>query len=429
MLDLGRIRRNPDAVARSLRERGRSGDLSGILALVSERARLQGEISEIRARLKARNREVGALYRDGRREAAEALRRELAAAPDEVSAREDRMKAVGADLDQRLLELPNLADPEVPVGPDESANREMRRIGAPRRFDFQPRSHVDLGVGLGILDLPRAARLSGARFSVLTGAGARLERALCQFMLDLHTTRHGYEEVSVPFLVSSETLTGTGQLPKFRGDLFQVDGRDLFLIPTAEVPLTNLNAGDILTAGELPRRYVAATPCFRSEAGAYGKDTHGLIRQHQFLKVELVKITDEASSTAELEGLTRDAERVLELLELPYRVMMLSSGDMGATAARTHDLEVWLPSAGGWREISSCSNCRDYQARRARIRYREAPNGRAKYCHTLNGSGLAVGRTWLALLENHQQADGSVRIPEALRPFLDGRESLRPPTG
>ena len=426
MLDPALIRRSPGEVARRLRDRGHDGDLSAILARFEERASLQAEVSEIRAGLKARNREIGALYRAGKREEAEQLRAEVAKAPDRVSALEARQKEVEGDLDRRLLELPNLADPEVPAGTDESANREIRRVGTPREFDFPPRPHHELGAALGVLDLERAAKLSGARFAVLTGRGARLERALIQFMLEVQTKEHGYLEVSPPLLVSSGTLTGTGQLPKFRGDLFKAEGRDLFLIPTAEVPLTNLHAGEILAAAELPKRFAAHTPCFRSEAGAHGKDTQGIIRQHQFHKVELVKITDEATSDEELESLTADAARILDLLELPYRVVLLATGDLGAAARKTYDLEVWLPSAGKYREISSCSNCGDYQARRAGLRYRPAPGEKARFCHTLNGSGLAVGRTWLALLENGQQADGSVLVPEALRPFLDGAAVLEP---
>ena len=426
MLDSDRIRREPEQTAARLRDRGHSGDLSGILGLFEERRALQAAISELRGRLKAQNREVGALYRAGRREEADRLRAALARAPDEVSEKEARMRDAERELDRRLLELPNLAHQSVPVGPDESANQEIRRVGSPGSFDFEPETHARLGETLGMLDLRRAAKLSGARFAVLTGAGARLERALIRFMLDVQTKQHGYEEVWLPFLVSARTLVGTGQLPKFRDDLFKAEGRDLYLIPTAEVPLTNLHADETLAAEDLPKRYTAYTPCFRSEAGAYGKDTQGLIRQHQFDKVELVKVTSAETSFEELETLTRDAERILQLLELPYRVVLLSTGDMGAAATKTYDLEVWLPSAGTYREISSCSNCGDYQARRAGIRYRRAPGEKARFCHTLNGSGLAVGRSWLAILENYQQADGSVRIPEALRPYLDGETAWRP---
>ncbi len=424
MLSSDLIRRNPETVSRKLRDRGHDGDLEEVLALLAERAEIQTEVSRLRERLKAMNKEVGALYRSGKREAAEQLRAELAAAPDRVKDRESRLKEVEALLESRLLGLPNLAHDSVPKGPDETANREIRRVGEPRDFDFEPKTHDELATALGILDLPRAARLSGARFAVLRGAGARLERALTRFMLDVQT-KHGYEEIWCPLLVNSETLTGTGQLPKFRDDLFRVEGRDLFLIPTAEVPLTNLHSEDTLEAAELPKRYVSATPCFRAEAGAAGQDTRGLIRQHQFDKVEIVKVTDAETSFEELESLTRDAERILELLELPYRVVLLSTGDMGAAAAKTYDLEVWLPSAGTYREISSCSNCGDFQARRAGIRYRPGGGAKARFCHTLNGSGLAVGRTWLALLENYQREDGSIGIPKVLQPYLDGITELR----
>ena len=426
MLDPDRIRRDPAGTAERLRDRGHSGDLSGILDLFEERRRLQASISELRAALKARNRQVGALYRAGDKEAADRLREELARSPDEITEKEARMRATEEELQKNLLRLPNLAHESVPVGADEDANHEVRRVGSPRSFDFEPRAHHALGTALGMLDLPRAAKLSGSRFAVLTGPGARLERALIQFMLDVQTKEHGYEEIWLPFLVASRSLVGTGQLPKFADDLFKAEGRDLYLIPTAEVPLTNLHAGETLSAEELPRRFVSYTPCFRAEAGAHGKDTQGLIRQHQFDKVELVKVTDSESSFEELEGLTRDAERTLELLELPYRVVLLSTGDMGGAATKTYDLEVWLPSQGTYREISSCSNCGDYQARRAGIRYRRAPGEKARFCHTLNGSGLAVGRTWLAILENYQQADGSVTVPEVLRRYLDGLETWRP---
>ena len=426
MLDPDRIRRDPEGTAERLRDRGHSGDLSAILSLFEERRRLQASISDLRAALKARNREVGALYRAGKKEAADQLREDLARAPDEVSDKEERMRAAEQELETSLLELPNLAHESVPVGLGEEANQEIRRTGTPRSFDFEPRPHHELGAALGMLDLPRAAKLSGSRFAVLAGAGARLERALIQFMLDVQTKERGYEEVWLPFLVNSRSLVGTGQLPRFADDLFKAEGRDLYLIPTAEVPLTNLHAGETLAAEDLPKRYASYTPCFRAEAGAHGKDTQGLIRQHQFDKVELVKVTDDESSFDELEGLTRDAEHILDLLGIPYRVVLLSTGDTGGAATKTYDIEVWLPAQGTYREISSCSNCGDYQARRAGIRYRRAPGEKTRFCHTLNGSGLAVGRTWLAILENYQQPDGSVTVPEVLRPYLDGLESWRP---
>jgi seryl-tRNA synthetase len=313
----------------------------------------------------------------------------------------------------------------VPVGADPAANREVRRWGKPRELAFTPKPHWELGEALGILDFERGARLAQTRFAVLTGAGARLERALMNFMLDLHTREHGYTEAAPPLLVNAAAMTGTGQLPKFEEELFKTQ-EGLYLIPTAEVPLTNLHRGEILPPGALPKKYTAATPCFRREAGSYGKDTRGLIRQHQFNKVELVWFTEAGGSYGALERLTADAEEVLRRLELPYRVVALSTGDLGFASAKTYDLEVWLPGHGDFREISSCSNCEDFQARRAEIRYRPHPKAVPEYAHTLNGSGLAVGRTWIALLENFQEADGSVTIPDALRPHLDGEKRLAP---
>ena len=309
----------------------------------------------------------------------------------------------------------------MPVGDDETANEEVRRWGEPRSFDFTPKPHWDIGEALGILDFERAAKLAGARFAVLDGTGARLERALINFMLDVHTQEHGYREMLPPFMASADALFGTGQLPKFEEDLFKVRAdRDLYLVPTAEVPLTYLHGDEILDADTLPRYYTAFTPCFRSEAGSYGKDVRGLIRLHQFDKVELVKVTDAETSYDELEKLTADAESILQRLEIPYRVVTLSTGDMGFSAAKTYDIEVWLPSQETYREISSCSNCTDFQARRSKIRYRPGTKGKPRFCHTLNGSGLAVGRTWLAIVENYQNEDGTVDVPEALRPYLDG---------
>jgi seryl-tRNA synthetase len=367
------------------------------------------------------------IARRGRaKEDASGLKDEMKGVAQEIKDLEGQLQALDTTLLAVLATWPNVPDASVPVGADESANLEVRRVGAPPSFDFQPRDHGELGSALGILDFERAARVSGARFAVYWGAGARLERALAQFMLDLHTRERGYREVLPPYLVMPEALWGTGQLPKFEADLFktQAGERALYLIPTAEVPVTNLHRGELLDGAALPIQYVAYTPCFRSEAGSYGKDVRGLIRQHQFHKVELVKLVRPEHSMDALEGMVSDAEEVLKRLGLAYRVMLLSSGDMGFQAAKTYDIEVWLPGQGSYREISSCSNCGDFQARRADLRYRPEPGAKPRFVHTLNGSGLAVGRTLVAVLENYQQADGSVLIPEALRPYLGGQERI-----
>jgi seryl-tRNA synthetase len=345
---------------------------------------------------------------------------------DELKSLDERARDLENELERLELTVPNVFDDTVPRGADESANREERRRGTPPDFDFEPKAHWDLGPALGILDFERATKVAGARFAVLRGAGAALERALITFMLDLHTRQHGYTEVLVPYLVNSDALVGTGQLPKFGDDLFRIESRDLYLVPTAEVPVTNLHRGEILDAAELPLRYCAFTPCFRAEAGSHGQDVRGLIRQHQFHKVELVQITKPEDSARQLEELTGHAESVLDALELPYRVVSLSSGDLGFSAARTYDLEVWLPGQERFREISSCSNFTDFQARRAQLRYRPADGGRPRLTHTLNGSGLAIGRTLVAVLENFQRADGSVVVPEVLRPYLHGLELIEP---
>ena len=428
MLDLRFVVENRERVLEMLRQRGLGVDpllaQGDPWALDAERRRLLQRVEQLRHRQRVAGEEIA--RRGKARQDAADLKAEMKGVAEEIKELEARLQDVQARLDQVLLLLPNMPDASVPVGPDASANQEVRRVGEPRRFAFTPKAHWDLGPQLGILDFDRAAKISGARFAVYFGAGARLERALIQFMLDLHTKERGYREVIPPYLVTAETLLGTGQLPKFEAELFKTRAgeKDLYLIPTAEVPLTALHRDEILAAAELPRKYVAFTPCFRSEAGSYGKDVRGLIRQHQFHKVELVKLTTPEASMSELESMVADAEEVLKRLELPYRVIVLCTGDMGFWSAKTYDIEVWLPGQGLYREISSCSSCTDYQSRRSSIRYRPAPKDKPRFVHTLNGSGLAVGRTFIAILENYQQADGSVVIPEALRPYMDGRERI-----
>jgi seryl-tRNA synthetase len=392
--------------------------------LDAERRAVIQEVEKLRHEQRTVGEEIA---RRGRaKEDASALKAEMKGVADRIKELDARQAAIEEKIRQFLLIVPNLPDESVPVGEDAAANREVRRVGEPRRFDFAPRPHWDLGPDLGILDFERAAKISGARFAVSFDEGARLERALIQLMLDLHTKERGYREVIPPYLVTAETLTGTGQLPKFESDLFKTRAgdRDLYLIPTAEVPLTGLHGNEILENDRLPIKYVAFTPCFRSEAGSYGKDVRGLIRQHQFHKVELVKLTTPERSMDELESMVRDAEEVLKRLGLPYRVVVLSTGDMGFAAAKTYDIEVWLPGQDAYREISSCSNCTDFQARRASLRYRPEPKGKPRFLHTLNGSGLAVGRTLIAVLENYQRKDGSVAIPEALQPYMGGQTEI-----
>jgi seryl-tRNA synthetase len=389
-------------------------------ALDAERRQRLQRVEELRHRQRVVGEEIA--RRGKAREDATDLKAEMKGVATEIKQLETQLQETEALLREVLLQLPNLPAAEVPIGADASANREVRRWGEPRRFDFAARPHWEIGAALGILDFERAAKVSGARFVVSWGQGARLERALIQFMLDLHTRERGYKEVIPPYLVTPDTMLATGQLPKFEGDLFKTHAgeRELFLIPTAEVPLTALHGGEILEAAQLPRKYVAFTPCFRSEAGSYGRDVRGIIRQHQFHKVELVKLTTSETSMDELESMVEDAAEVLQRLELPYRVLLLATGDMGFNSAKTYDLEVWLPGQGEYKEISSCSNCTDFQARRGSLRYRPEPGAKPRFLHTLNGSGLAVGRTLVAILENHQQADGSVVIPKALRPYMDG---------
>jgi seryl-tRNA synthetase len=424
MLDLNFVADNLALVARRIRDRGAELDFEALTRLNEERKRLQTEISTLRHDHQLESKRTAGLMKEGKKSEAEELRAKLRQDSDAIQEREERLRKVEEDCQSLLVMIPNLPHESVPVGRDETGNVEVRRVGEPRSFSFEPRPHWDIGADLGVLDFDRAAKISGARFAVLEGAGAHMERALINFMLDLHTREHGYREVLPPFLVGMEALFGTGQLPKFESDLFKVEGHNLYLVPTAEVPLTNLHREEILENAEIPKHYTAYTPCFRSEAGSHGKDVRGLIRQHQFDKVELVKITDQESSFEELESLTRNAEEVLKRLGLPYRVVLLCTGDMGFASAKTYDIEVWIPSQNTYREISSCSNCTDFQARRAKIRYRPATGGKPRLCHTLNGSGLAVGRTWLAILENYQNEDGSVTVPEALRSYLGGMDKI-----
>ena len=423
MLDLNFLADNLDLVSSRLRDRGLSVDLSEVATRNAERKRLQTEISQMRHNHQNESQKIGPLMKEKKQEEVDSLRGSLREASNAIKEKEERQAEVEELLRQIALTLPNLPDESVPVGRNSSDNVEVRRHGEPPSFDFPPRPHWEIGTELGILDFDRAAKLSGARFVVYLDLGARLERALINFMLDLQTAK-GYREVLPPLLVNAATLEGTGQLPKFEEDLFKLRERDLYLIPTAEVPLTNLHRDEILDGDRLPIYYTAYTPCFRSEAGSYGKDVRGLIRQHQFNKVELVKFTTPETSYQELEKMTADAEDVLKRLGLPYRVVTLSTGDMGFAAAKTYDLEVWLAGENGFREISSCSNCTDFQARRAKIRYRPDAKSKVRFVHTLNGSGLAVGRTLVAILENFQNRDGSVSIPAALRPYLGGIDRI-----
>ncbi len=417
MHDLKLIRDDPGGFDRALARRGLQSISAAILELDRERREALTRAQELQARRNKLAKEVGEAKRKGADSSALMMEGERGKAEQAVT--ESRAEALGKELDQLLATIPNLPQPEVPDGADESANREIRRVGAPRNFGFPPKPHDEIGVALGLMDFERAAKMSGARFVVLKGALARLERALAQFMLDLHIGAFGYTEIAPPHLVREEAMFGTGQLPKFASDLFQT-GEGFWLIPTAEVSLTNLVREEILDEGVLPLRFTAWTPCFRSEAGAAGKDTRGMIRQHQFSKVELVSIAHPDRSEEEHERMTRCAEEVLKRLDLPYRVMLLSTGDMGFAARKTYDIEVWLPGQGKYREISSCSNCGDFQARRIKARLRAPGEKGTRFVHTLNGSGLAVGRTLIAVLENYQNADGTVAVPKALQPYMGG---------
>lgn len=426
MLDLNYVRENIDKVREALSaRRADTKALDDFTRADEERRRVIAESDQLNAQRNASSREIGGLMKDGKKEEADARRAEVAGLKDRIAELDQLRTQTETRMHDLLSTLPNIPHESVPVGEDESANVEVRRWGKAPEFSFEPKDHVDLGTALGILDLERATKIASARFAILNGAGARLERALVNFMLDVQTREHGYLETLPPFIVNRSSLFGTAQLPKFEADLFKLqDERELYLVPTAEVPVTNYYREEILDASQLPIRWAAYTPCFRSEAGSYGRDTRGVIRQHQFEKVELVKYSLPENSYEELEALTRDAETILQKLGLHYRVVALSTADLGFGSAKTYDIEVWLPSQNTFREISSCSNYETYQARRAQIRFRRGGGAKPEFVHTLNGSGLAVGRTWIAILENYQQEDGTVIVPEALRPYMGGIDRI-----
>jgi seryl-tRNA synthetase len=421
MHDLSFFRSNFDRIAQRLATRGDVSSLDRFRELDQKRRAAISQSEQLKARRNAESAEIAQLRREGADTTARQA--QMRAIGGEISSLDEQVKSLDEEFQELLAGIPNVPHESVPPGKDSEDNVEVRRVGQPRQFDFEPKAHWDLGPELGILDLERAAKITGARFALYWGLGARLERALINFMLDVHTREHGYTEVLPPFLVNSASLFGTGQLPKFKEDLFKCEGHDLWLIPTAEVPVTNIYRGETLEADALPIKLCAYTPCFRSEAGSYGRDVRGIIRQHQFQKVEMVKFTRPGESYDELEKLTADAEDILRRLDLPFRTVVLSTGDLGFSSAKTYDIEVWLPGQNAYKEISSCSNFEAFQARRASIRFKSGK--KSEFVHTLNGSGLAVGRTWVAIVENFQQKDGSVVVPEALRPYIN-QDVIRP---
>jgi seryl-tRNA synthetase len=418
MLDVKFLRDDLTRVKERLATRGTEIDWDEFVYIDQQRRDTLARIEKLKERKNRLSGEIGKVKKSGGD--ATVLMREVEEVSETIRKGEEPLAEIEARFEKFMLTVPNLPEPSVPVGRSAAENREVRRWGDPPQFDFPAKNHWDIGEELGILDFTRAAKIAGARFALYKDAGARLERALINFMLDLHTQKHGYREVLPPFLVNRDAMTGTGQLPNLEEDLFRIESPEYFLVPTAEVPLTNIHREEVLEREDLPIKYVAYTPCFRREAGSHGKDVRGLIRQHQFNKVEMVKLTEPEASYDELENMVQDAEEVLRCLKLPYRVIELCTGDLGFASAKTYDLEVWLPGQATYREISSCSNCEDFQARRAQIRYRKEAKGKPIFVHTLNGSGLAVGRTLLAVLENYQQKDGSVVIPEVLRPYMGG---------
>ena len=426
MLDLAYLRENIETARDRLAHRGFSLDVQTFQQLDGERKSIILDVERLRQVSKRGSEEVAKLARQGID--VNEKRNEMKAISQQIKDKEEALRSVEEKLFTFVSTLPNLPDPAVPIGLTDEQNVEVRRVGEPPRFDFEAKAHWDLCPPLGVLDLERATKITGSRFPLLAGPGARLERALINFMLDIHTKEHGYHEIVPPFMANSKSLFGTSNLPKYEEDLFKVRDTDYYLIPTAEVPVTNIYRDDIIEGQRLPIKFTAYTPCFRSEAGSYGKDVRGIFRQHQFNKVELVKFTRPEESNRELESLVADAEEILKRLKLPYRVVIHSTGDMGFAASKSYDIEVWLPGQNAYREISSCSNFDAFQARRANIKYRPGAGEKVRFAHTLNGSGLAVGRTWIAIMENYQQKDGSVVIPEALRPYFDGLTVIRPET-
>lgn len=422
MLDIRRIRQNPEEVKNLLARRHGDFPIDQVLELDEERRKTLNQVEQMKARQNAVSKEIPRLKKEGK-DATEVLK-EMKELSTQIGDLDAKVKELDEKIKGLLLEIPNTPNKDVVEGKSDEDNVEIRRHGEPRKFDFEPKAHWDLGPDLDILDFERASKITGARFTMFKGLGAKLERAIITFMLDLHTSEHSYTEMLTPFMANRASMTGTGQLPKFEEDMFHLPGKDYFLIPTAEVTLTNIHRDEILEEKDLPLLYTGYTPCFRQEAGSAGRDTRGLIRNHQFDKVELVKLTRPEDSYDALESLTANAEEVLKRLNIPYRVVMLSTGDLGFSSAKTYDIEVWMPSYNRYVEISSCSNFEDFQSRRANLRYRREDNGKVEYVHTLNGSGLAVGRTFAAILENCQNEDGSITIPEALRPYMGGIERI-----
>lgn len=415
MLDIKQIRNDKEKFIEGLEKRFGEFPINEIIELDKKRRELITQSETKKAEQNKVSKSIPQLKKEGKD--VETIFAQMKNLSEEIKQLNEKIKELDLEIENKLLYIPNIPNESVPIGKDDSENVEIRKWGTPRKFDFEPKAHWDLGVNLGILDFERASKIAGARFSIFKGLGAKLERILAEFMLDTHTKEHGYTELGVPYMVNRDSMIGTGQLPKFEEDAFSIPSKDFFLIPTAEVPVTNYRKDEILNFEELPIKYVSFTPCFRLEAGSAGRDTRGLIRNHQFDKVEMVKLSKPENSYEELESLTNNAERILQLLEIPYRVVLLSSGDLGFSSAKTYDVEVWMPSYGRYVEISSCSNFEDFQARRANLRYRDE-DGKVKYLHTLNGSGLAVGRTFAAVLENYQNEDGSITIPEVLKPYM-----------